>query len=381
MIYLDYAATTPVDARVADTMWRYLGSNQNFANPASQHIYGSQARQAVELAREQVAALLNADPRDIIWTSGATESNNLAIKGAVQALLPKKNHIITCKTEHKAVLDTCRSLQQQGCRITYLDPQADGRIDLAELEQAFSQNTALVSLMHVNNETGVVQDIAKVGEMTRARGILLHVDAAQSAGKLAIDLKQWPIDLLSVCAHKIYGPKGIGALYVGRKPRVRLNPLIHGGGQERGLRAGTLATHQIAGLGACFAIAQTEMHTEQARINHLRQQLLESLQVLSVQLNGSSEQTVGNIINLSFAGIDAEALLMDLEDIALATGSACTSASAQPSHVLSAMGVDPFLIHGSIRISLGRFTTTQDIDHVVPRMIASVQRLRALSPL
>ena len=383
MIYLDYAATTPVDPRVIEAMLGYLGPERDFGNPGSStHVFGQRAKQAVEQARQQVAALLNADPRDIIWTSGATESDNLAIKGALHVLSPKKNHIVTCKTEHKAVLDACQALEREGCRVTYLDPQPDGRIDLAELSAALTNQTALVSLMHVNNETGVIQDLAAVGTLTRSRDVLLHVDAAQSAGKIPIDLKALPIDLLSVCAHKIYGPKGIGALYVGRRPRVRLAPLIHGGGQERGLRAGTLATHQIVGLGECFALAQASMEAEHRRIQNLHEQFLGTAQPLGgVHLNGSAEHGAPNIINLSFAGIDAEALLMELDDIAVSTGSACSSAEAEPSHVLKAMGIDPLLMHGSIRFSLGRFTTRQEIDYAARRVVAGVQRLRALSPL
>jgi len=382
MIYLDYAATTPVDPRVAERMWAYLGSEQDFGNPgSSSHVYGLRAKHAVEQAREQVAALLNTDPRAIIWTSGATESNNLALKGVLHTLRPQKNHIITCQTEHKAVLDTCAALQRESVRVTYLAPQADGRINLSQLEAALADDTALVSLMHVNNETGVIQDIAAVGAWTRSHGILLHVDAAQSAGKVPIDVQAMSIDLLSICGHKIYGPKGIGALYVGRKPRVRLTPLIHGGGQERGLRAGTLATHQIVGLAECCALAQADMATEQARIKALREQFLSTVQKLGqVFLNGSDSYGAANIINLSFAGIDAEALLMELDDIAVSTGSACTSATAEPSHVLRAMALSAERIHGSIRFSLGRFTTQQDIDYVAQRVVTGVARLRALSP-
>ena len=383
MIYLDYAATTPVDPRVIEIMLDYLGPDRDFGNPGSStHIYGKRAKQAVERAREQVAALLNANPRDIIWTSGATESNNLAIKGALPTLRPKKNHIVTCKTEHKAVLDVCKALEREGCQVSYLDPQANGRINLAELEAVLTDQTALVSLMHVNNETGAIQDLAAVGTLTRARGVLLHVDAAQSAGKIPIDLKTLPIDLLSVCAHKIYGPKGIGALYVGRRPRVRLKPLLHGGSQERSLRAGTLATHQIAGLGECFALAQLNMDAEQARIRNLHEKFINAVQpVGGVHLNGSAEYGAPNIINLSFAGIDAEALLMELDDIAVSTGSACSSTEAEPSHVLKAMGVDPLLMHGSIRFSLGRYTTLEEIVYAARRVVTGVQRLRALSPL
>ena len=388
MIYLDYAATTPVDPRVAELMWSYLGPEGDFGNPGSStHAYGQRARQAVEQAREQVAALINADPREIVWTSGATESDNLALKGALRALNgpktgPAQRHLITCQSEHKAVLDTCRALEREGCRVTYLAPQADGRIDLASLEAALSDDTALVSLMHVNNETGVLQDIAAVGALTRPRGVLLHVDAAQSAGKIPIDVKAMQIDLLSLCGHKIYGPKGVGALYVGRRPRVRLEPLIHGGGQERGLRAGTLATHQIVGMGACCALAHAAMATEQQDIRVLREQLLTQLQTLDgVYLNGSATHAAPNILNLSFAGVDAEALLMELDDIALSTGSACTSATAEPSHVLRSMGLSDARMHSSIRFSLGRFTRSQDIDYTARRVVAGVSRLRALSPL
>jgi cysteine desulfurase len=383
MIYLDYAATTPVDPRVVERMQAYLGPKQDFGNPGSNtHRFGLRAQRAVEQAREQVAALLNAEPREIIWTSGATESDNLALQGVLRTARPKKNHIITCRSEHKAVLDTCRALEREACRVTYLTPQADGRIDLAGLEAALTDETALVSLMHVNNETGVIQDIAAVGAMTRTRGILFHVDAAQSAGKIPIDVKAMQVDLLSVCAHKIYGPKGIGALYVGRRPRVRLAPLIYGGGQEHGLRAGTLATHQIVGLGECFALAQQGMAAEQRRIKTLRQQFLGIVQTLDeVYLNGSAEHSAPNIINLSFAGIDAEALLMELDDIALSTGSACTSGAAEASHVLKAMACPDLLIHGSIRFSLGRFIQSQAIEYAAHRVVAGVKRLRELSPL
>ncbi len=382
-VYLDYAATTPVDPRVAERMSHYLTLDGVFGNPGSRsHRFGLAAGQAVDQARDRVAALIGAEPREIVWTSGATESNNLALKGAVHACQRQHPHIVTCKSEHKAVLDVCHQLERAGCRVTYLDPRGDGLIDLDQLAAALDDDTLLVSIMHVNNETGVRQDLVAIGRLTRGRGILLHVDAAQSAGKTPIDVEAMNIDLLSVCAHKVYGPKGIGALYVRRRPRVRLEPLLHGGGQERGLRAGTLATHQIVGLGDAFRLAGELLEADTARLQQLRNRLLDRLLTLSaVRLNGHSEHCVPGIVNLGFQGIDAEALLLGLDDIALSTGSACGSANQEVSHVLRAIGLDHLTAAGSVRLSLGRFTTEAEIDYAAERIVAEVARLRALSPL
>jgi cysteine desulfurase len=382
-IYLDYAATTPVDPRVAALMWQYLTPDGMFGNPGSRgHVYGQAAVEAVEQARAQVAALINADPREIVWTSGATESDNLALKGAVRAKASRGQHIVTCKSEHKAVLDVCHSLQQEGYRVSYLDPRPDGLIGPDKVAEVLTDDTVLVSLMHVNNEIGVIQDLAAIGDLTRERGILLHVDAAQSAGKTPIDVEAMNIDLLSVCAHKVYGPKGIGALYVRRRPRVRLEPLLHGGGQERGLRAGTLATHQIAGMGEAFRLAGEALESESRRLWELRRRLLMRLERLpSVRLNGHPEQCVPGILNLGFPGLDAEALLLALDDVALSAGSACSSADQEVSHVLHAIGLDALTAAGSVRISLGRFTTEAEVDHAAARILAEVERLRELSPV
>jgi cysteine desulfurase len=383
-IYLDYAATTPVDPRVAALLGRYLTLAGIFGNPASTtHIFGRQAAQAVETARVQVAALINADPGDIIWTSGATEANNLALLGVMRAYSRKGRHLLTAKTEHKAVLDVCHWLERDGYKVTYLDPDPDGRIPLERVAAALRPDTVLASLMHVNNETGVIQDLAAIGGLTRERGVLLHVDAAQSAGKLPIDLHTLPVDLLSLSAHKLYGPKGIGALYVRQRPvRVRLEPLLYGGGQERGLRAGTLPTHQIAAMGEAFRIAREEMDVEQTWIRELRNRLWRALVALGqVALNGHAEQRVPGILNVSFGGITAEALLADTPEIAVSTGSACTSASNEPSHVLRAMGCDAIRARGAVRFSLGRFTTVEEIDHAAQAISTAVQRLRELSPL
>ncbi len=383
-IYLDYAATTPVDPRVAALLGRYLTLAGIFGNPASTtHIFGWQAAQAVETARVQVAALINADPGDIIWTSGATEANNLALLGVMRAYSRKGRHLLTAKTEHKAVLDVCHWLERDGYKVTYLDPDPDGRIPLERVAAALRPDTVLASLMHVNNETGVIQDLAAIGGLTRERGVLLHVDAAQSAGKLPIDLHTLPVDLLSLSAHKLYGPKGIGALYVRQRPvRVRLEPLLYGGGQERGLRAGTLPTHQIAAMGEAFRIAREEMDVEQTWIRELRNRLWRALVALGqVALNGHAEQRVPGILNVSFGGITAEALLADTPEIAVSTGSACTSASNEPSHVLRAMGCDAIRARGAVRFSLGRFTTVEEIDHAAQAISTAVQRLRELSPL
>lgn len=383
-IYLDYAATTPVDPRVAALLGRHLTLEGVFGNPSSTtHAFGRQAAQAVEAARAQVAALINADPGDLVWTSGATEANNLALLGVMRAYSRKGRHLLTAKTEHKAVLDGCRRLERDGCTVTYLDPEPDGQIPLERVAAALRPDTVLASLMHVNNETGVIQDLAAIGALTRERGVLLHVDAAQSAGKLSIDLQTLPVDLLSLSAHKLYGPKGIGALYVRQRPvRVRLEPLLYGGGQERGLRAGTLPTHQIAAMGEAFRIAREEMATEQTWIRELRNRLWQAFAALGkVVLNGHAEQSVAGILNVSFAGITAEALLADAPEIAVSTGSACMSAGNEPSHVLRAMGCDAVRSRGAVRFSLGRFTTVEEIDHAAQAISTAVQRLRELSPL
>lgn len=383
-IYLDYAATTPVDSRVAALLGRYLTVDGVFGNASSStHAFGRQAAQAVETARAQVASLIKADPGDLIWTSGATEANNLALFGAMRASIRKGRHLITAKTEHKAVLDVCRRLERDGCTVTYLDPDPDGRMPLERIAVALRPDTVLVSLMHVNNETGVCHDVAAVGALTRQHGVLLHVDAAQSVGKLPIDLQCWPVDLLSLSAHKLYGPKGIGALYVRQHPvRVRLEPLLYGGGQERGRRAGTLPTHQIVAMGEALRLAGEEMAVEQARIRGLRDRLWQALAALDqVTLNGHATQCVAGILNVSFAGITAEALLAAVPELAVSTGSACTSAGNEPSHVLRAMGVDAVRARSAVRFSLGRFTTAVDIDRVARQVTAAVQRLRDLSPL
>ena len=382
-IYLDYAATTPVDPRVVAILNQHLGRHGIFGNPSSNtHTLGATAAKAVETARAHVAALLNADPREIIWTSGATEANNLALLGVLRADARKGRHLITSQTEHKAVLDVCRRLEREGYAVTYLAPASDGLIAPEQVEAALRPDTVLASLMHVNNETGVVQDLAAISAITRSRGVLLHVDAAQGAGKLPLDLQALPVDLVSLSAHKLYGPKGVGALYVRQRPnRVRLEPLLYGGGQERGLRAGTLPTHQIAAMGEAFRLAGENMAVEQARIRDLRDRLWQGLAALGrVELNGHSEQNVAGILNVSFAGIAAEALLAARPEIAVATGSACTSAGHEPSHVLRAMGRDELQARGAVRFSLGRFTTVEEIDHVVVAVRAAVNRLRELSP-
>lgn len=383
-IYLDYAATTPVDPRVAALLGRHLTLEGVFGNPSSTtHAFGRQAAWVVETARAQVAALINADPGDLVWTSGATEANNLALFGVMRAYSRKGRHLVTAKTEHKAVLDVCRRLERDGCTVTYLDPASDGRIPLEQIAAALRPDTVLASLMHVNNETGVIQDLAAIGALTREHGVLLHVDAAQSAGKLPIDLRTLPVDLLSLSAHKLYGPKGIGALYVRQRPvRVRLEPLLYGGGQERGRRAGTLSTHQIAAMGEAFRLAREEMAVEQARIRELRDRLWQAFTALGkVALNGPVEQQIPGILNASFSGITAEALLADLPEIAVSTGSACTSANHESSHVLRAMGCDAVRSRGAVRFSLGRFTTVEDIDTTAHTVTAAVNRLRELSPL
>jgi cysteine desulfurase len=381
-IYLDYAATTPVDPRVVDQLYRYLTLEGVFGNPASRsHAFGRAAAQAVEAAREQVAALINADPGEIVWTSGATESNNLAIKGAAHYYRNRGRHLVTCKTEHKAVLDPCRQLEREGWQVTYLDPQPTGLLDVDKLAAALRADTVLVSLMQVNNETGVIQDLEAIAQLTRSRGVLLHVDAAQSAGKVPIDLTILPVDLLSLSAHKLYGPKGIGALYVRRRPRVRLEAQIHGGGQERGLRAGTLATHQIVGMGEAFRIAHQEMVADNTRIHRLRERLWQGIQGEAIYLNGDPERRVAGILNVSFNYVDSEALRMALPEIAVSSGSACTSANAEPSHVLQALGCSRSRLRGAIRFSLGRFTTLEAIDYAIESVNKAVRRLRELSPL
>ncbi len=380
-IYLDYSATTPVDPRVADKMIPYL--TEHFGNPASRsHAYGWEAEAAVEEAREQVAALVGADSKEIIWTSGATESNNLAIKGAAHFYQSKGKHLITVKTEHKAVLDTVRELERQGFEATYLDVQENGLIDLEAFKAALRPDTIVVSVMFVNNEVGVIQPIAQIGEICREKGIIFHVDAAQATGKVAIDLQALKVDLMSFSAHKTYGPKGIGALYVRRKPRVRLEAQMHGGGHERGLRSGTLATHQIVGMGEAFRIAREEMAIENERIRALRDKLMRGLQdIEATYVNGDVEHRVPHNLNISFAYVEGESLIMAIKDVAVSSGSACTSASLEPSYVLRALGRDDELAHSSIRFTLGRFTTDAEIDFTIELLHRKIGKLRELSPL
>lgn len=382
-IYMDYSATTPVDPRVAEKMCGYLTPDGDFGNPASRsHPFGWRAEEAVEQARAQVAQLIGADPREVIWTSGATESDNLAIKGAAHFYQKKGRHIVTCKTEHKAVLDTCRQLEREGYEVTYLDPEPNGLIDLDKLKAALRDDTILVSIMHVNNEIGVIQDIAAIGQLTRERGILFHSDAAQSAGKVPIDVNAMNVDLMSFSAHKVYGPKGIGALYVRRKPRVRLEAQMHGGGHERGLRSGTLATHQCVGMGEAFRIAREEMPAEAERIRRLRDRLYQGLQdIEEVYVNGDLAQRIPGNLNVSFNFVEGESLIMALKDIAVSSGSACTSASLEPSYVLRALGRNDELAHSSIRFTLGRFTTEEEVDYAVEVVREGIARLRELSPL
>ena len=382
-IYLDYSATTPVDPRVAEKLCACLTPDGVFGNPASRsHAFGWAAEKAAEEAREHVAALVNCDPREIVWTSGATESDNLAIKGAAHFYHKKGKHIVTVKTEHKAVLDTCRQLEREGYEVTYLDPRPDGLLDLDTLAGTLRDDTVLVSVMHVNNEIGVIQDIDAIGAMLRERGVLFHVDAAQSAGKVPIDLSALPVDLMSFSAHKIYGPKGIGALYVRRKPRVRLEAQMHGGGHERGMRSGTLATHQIVGMGEAFRIAREEMAEENARVLGLRNRLWQGLNEMpEVYLNGDLEQRVAGNLNVSFAFVEGESLIMALKNIAVSSGSACTSASLEPSYVLRALGREDELAHSSIRFTIGRFTTAEEIDFTIDLVKGKVEKLRELSPL
>jgi cysteine desulfurase len=382
-IYLDYSATTPADPRVAEKMMQCLTLDGIFGNPASRsHRFGWQAEEVVDEARNHIADLIAADPREIVFTSGATESNNLAIKGIAHFYQKQGKHIITCKTEHKAVLDPCRYLEGEGFEVTYLDPQPNGLVTLQQLEAAMREDTILVSLMHVNNEIGVIQDVAAIGELCRARKIFFHVDAAQSIGKIAIDVDAMKIDLLSMSAHKIYGPKGIGALYVRRKPRVRLEAQMHGGGHERGMRSGTLATHQIVGMGEAFRIAKLEMADEEARILTLRDRLWNGLKnIEEVYVNGDLDRRVPGNLNVSFAYVEGESLIMALKDLAVSSGSACTSASLEPSYVLRALGLSDELAHSSIRFSIGRFTTEEEIDYTVKLLNESISRLREMSPL
>ena len=382
-IYLDYSATCPVDPRVAEKMMQCLTMDGLFGNPASRsHRFGWQAEEAVDLARNQVADLIGADPREIVFTSGATESNNLAIKGVAHFYASKGKHIITSKTEHKAVLDTCRQLEREGFEVTYLEPMPNGLFTIEMIENAMRDDTSLVSIMHVNNEIGVVQNIAAIGDLCRSRKILLHVDAVQSVGKIPVDVEALKVDLLSVSAHKVYGPKGIGALFVRRKPRVRLEAQMHGGGHERGMRSGTLPTHQIVGMGEAFRIAKEEMVSEGERILALRQRLWNGIKdIEAVYINGDLDQRVPGNLNVSFAYVEGESLIMALKDLAVSSGSACTSASLEPSYVLRALGLNDELAHSSIRFSMGRFTTEEEIDYAVKLIRDSIGRLREMSPL
>ena len=380
-IYLDYSATTPVDPRVAEKMIPYLV--EKFGNAASRsHAFGWESEAAVEEARQEVAKLVNADPKEIVWTSGATESNNLAIKGAANFYSGKGKHLITVKTEHKAVLDTCRELERQGFEVSYLDVLENGLLDLDVFKAALRPDTILVSVMFVNNEIGVIQPIAEIGEICREKGIIFHVDAAQATGKVEIDLAKLKVDLMSFCAHKTYGPKGIGALYIRRKPRVRLEAQMHGGGHERGFRSGTLATHQIVGMGECFRLAREEMAAENKRIGALRDRLLKGLSDIDqVFINGDMEHRVPHNLNISFAYIEGESMLMAIKDLAVSSGSACTSASLEPSYVLRALGREDELAHSSIRFTLGRFNTEEEIDYAVKLLHEKIGKLRELSPL
>ncbi|QAV22094.1 IscS subfamily cysteine desulfurase [Proteus hauseri] len=382
-IYLDYSATTPVDPRVAEKMMQCLTMDGIFGNPASRsHRFGWQAEEAVDIARNQIADLIGADPREIVFTSGATEADNLALKGVANFYQKKGKHIITSKTEHKAILDTCRQLEREGFEVTYLAPKRDGLIDLKELEEAMREDTILVSIMHVNNEIGVVQDIAAIGELCRSKGVIYHVDATQSVGKLPIDLSKLKVDLLSLSAHKVYGPMGVGALYVRRKPRIRLEAQMHGGGHERGMRSGTLAVHQIVGMGEAYRILKEEMADETKRLNELRLRLWNGIKdIEEVYINGSLEHTAPNILNVSFNYVEGESLMMALKDLAVSSGSACTSASLEPSYVLRALGLTDELAHSSIRFSLGRFTTEEEIDYAIEQIHSAIGRLRDLSPL
>ena len=380
---MDYSATTPVDKRVAEKMANYLTKEGDFGNPASRsHYYGWQAEEAVDVARKQVASLIGADPREVVWTSGATESNNLAIKGIAHFYQKRGKHIVTLKTEHKAVLDTCRQLEREGFEVTYLDPLPNGLLDLDVLRATLREDTILASFMHVNNEVGVIQDIQAIGDICRANKTFFHVDAAQSAGKVSIDLTVLPVDLMSFSAHKCYGPKGMGALYVSRKPRVRLEAQMHGGGHERGMRSGTLATHQIVGMGECFAIAESEMVEENIRFGKLRDRLLEGFADMEeVVINGDLKQRIPGNLNISFNYVEGESLMMAMSSIAVSSGSACTSASLEPSYVLRALGLTDELAHSSIRFTIGRYTTEEEVDDAITLVREKVEKLRDLSPL
>lgn len=382
-IYLDYSATTPVDPRVAEKMIQCMTMDGNFGNPSSRsHRFGWRAEEAVDIARNQIAELVNADPREIVFTSGATESDNLAVKGVANFYQKKGKHIITSKTEHKAVLDTCRQLEREGFEVTYLSPQNSGLIDLHELEAAMRDDTILVSIMHVNNEIGIIQDIASIGELCRNRKVFFHVDATQAVGKLPIDLSKLKVDLMSFSAHKLYGPMGIGALYVRCKPRIRLEAQQHGGGHERGMRSGTLPVHQIVGMGEAYRIAKAEMAVESDRLNALRQCLWNGIKnIEEVYLNGSLVNGAPHILNVSFNYVEGESLMMALKDLAVSSGSACTSASLEPSYVLRALGMNDELAHSSIRFSFGRFTTEEEIDYAIQLIHNAIGRLRDLSPL
>ncbi|MDA8659255.1 IscS subfamily cysteine desulfurase [Luminiphilus sp.] len=382
-IYLDYLSTTPVDPRVADAMSECLSMEGTFGNPASRsHVFGWKAEEAVENARAQIADLINADPREIVWTSGATESDNLAIKGAAHFYRKTGQHIVTSKIEHKAVLDTCRQLEREGFEVTYLEPNKAGLTTPESVQAALRPDTVVVSVMHANNEIGVVNDIAGIGEVCRAAGVIYHVDAAQSTGKVPLDMETMKVDLLSMSAHKMYGPKGVGALYVRRKPRVRLEAQMHGGGHERGMRSGTLATHQAVGFGEAARIAKEEMVDETSRLISLRARFWQGLEDLQeVHINGDVERRLPGALNVSFAFVEGESLLMSLKDLALSSGSACTSASLEPSYVLRALGLNDELAHSSLRFSFGRFTSEADIDHAITQVRRAVEKLRELSPL
>ncbi len=382
-IYLDYSSTTPVDERVTEEMMRCMKRDGVFGNPASRsHAFGWESEKKVDEARARVAALVGADPREIVWTSGATESDNLAIKGAAHFYKKRGKHVVTVKTEHKAVLDTCRQLEKEGFEVTYIEPRDDGLLDLDALAAALRDDTSVLSVMHVNNEIGVIQDIAAIGAIAREQGVVFHVDAAQSAGKVPINLRELPVDLMSFSAHKIYGPKGIGALYVRRKPRVRVEAQMHGGGHERGMRSGTLATHQIVGMGKAFAVAAAEMASENERILSLRERLWNGLKGLDeVYCNGDLERRVAGNLNVSFNFVEGESLIMSLKNVAVSSGSACTSASLEPSYVLRALGRNDELAHSSIRFSIGRYTTAAEVDYTTDLVCKSVTRLRELSPL
>ena len=380
---MDYSATTPVDKRVAEKMANYLTKEGDFGNPASRsHYYGWQAEEAVDVARKQVASLIGADPREVVWTSGATESNNLAIKGIAHFYQKRGKHIVTLKTEHKAVLDTCRQLEREGFEVTYLDPLPNGLLDLDVLRATLREDTILASFMHVNNEVGVIQDIQAIGDICRANKTFFHVDAAQSAGKVSIDLTVLPVDLMSFSAHKCYGPKGMGALYVSRKPRVRLEAQMHGGGHERGMRSGTLATHQIVGMGECFAIAESEMVEENIRFGKLRDRLLAGFSDMEeIVINGDLHQRIAGNLNISFNYVEGESLMMAIDGLAVSSGSACTSASLEPSYVLRALGLSDELAHSSIRFTIGRYSTEEEVDAAIKIVREKVEKLRDLSPL